>query len=210
MRRVNSSRLIKEKGAERLGRDYEFVEDNVVFEGAIRKSGNSLVITIPSELSKRFMLKDGQKVMIVGMTGKGSVMEGAIKVMLGAFRVEERAYSIKFKVSKKVDEDLLLEFVERVGYNYGATDYRIHEGEKYFEVELVFGILGMMLRPKSFEDVEAIGDKVRVEARKAGIRLRDLKVVEEVIEHTDVDPSELARFSSRLRHTDRLKWEWVV
>ena len=210
MRRVNSSRLIKEKGAERFGRGYEFVEDNVVFEGAIRKSGNSLVITIPSELSKRFMLKDGQKVMIVGMTGKGSVMEGAIKVMLGAFRIEERAYSIKFKVPKKVDEDLLLEFVERVGYNYGATDYRIHEGEGYFEVELIFGTLGMMFKPKSFEDVEAIGDKVRVEARKAGIRLKDLKVVEEVIEHTDVDPSEIARFSSRLRNTDRLKWEWVV
>lgn len=31
------------------------------------------------------------------------------------------------------------EFVGKEGYNYGATDYLIHEGESCFEVELIKG-----------------------------------------------------------------------
>jgi len=55
-----------------------WIEDSVVFRGAIRRSGNSLVITIPSELSQRLLLREGQEFIIYGIGRKRPEFEGGL------------------------------------------------------------------------------------------------------------------------------------
>jgi hypothetical protein len=74
-------------------------EDTVSFKGVIRRSGNSLIATIPPELSQRFLIKEGQEYTILGMTRMRPDFEGALQIYLGFFTVYEKAFRVDVEAS---------------------------------------------------------------------------------------------------------------
>ncbi|MEM1525251.1 MAG: hypothetical protein QW372_02375 [Nitrososphaerales archaeon] len=99
----------------------KWVFDTVFFEASIRKSGNSLVITIPPELVRRFLLFEGQKVRLIGGMKKGAQAEGAISINLGRFLVKEMIQGIEFKLIGTQPIDKIPDFVEEIANKYPAT-----------------------------------------------------------------------------------------
>ncbi|MEM1776006.1 MAG: hypothetical protein QW079_03655, partial [Nitrososphaerota archaeon] len=121
----------------------EWVEDSVVFRGAIRRSGNSLVITIPSELSQRFLLREGQEFVIYGIGRKKPYFEGGLQIYLGYFVVNEKIQTLKFRIqSPRESSEKLVTIMKEVGENYLASDVKYRQiDSSEVEVELHFGVL---------------------------------------------------------------------
>ena len=185
-----------------------WVEDSVCFTGTIRRSGNSLIITVPSELAKRFLISEGQEVLIVGLTRRVFNFEGMIGIYLGNFKVKERIYGISFSIDVG-DRNVGIEdfpFIQAIADRYGATGVallRDKEGGR-INVRMLFGcIREVVLKPKTREDVERIMRDLIYEAQKAGVELKDVQVFEEEVEWSDIDPAQI-------KGSDRIKYYWEL
>ncbi|MCL7399021.1 MAG: AbrB/MazE/SpoVT family DNA-binding domain-containing protein [Thaumarchaeota archaeon] len=188
----------------------EWVEDSVVFRGVIRRSGNSLAITIPAELLQRFLLKEGQEFVMLGMSRSRPDFEGAIQVYLGYFIVYEKAFGISLTLS--VDEKLneVLKTLEHLLTKYGATKYtkRILE-ESRLEIKATFGMIadGSFKRMRSKEEVESIMTDMLAELLSMGVKVESSNVFEEILEWRNVDPSMISKLPHKTMEMIRWKWE---
>jgi hypothetical protein len=128
-------------------------EDTVSFKGVIRRSGNSLIATIPPELSQRFLIKEGQE-----YTRMRPDFEGALQIYLGFFTVYEKAFRVDVEASGVGFADL-----ERIFKSHGAGEV----GEKpskegQINVYAVFNTVekDRVKPPKTRESLEGVLQKV--------------------------------------------------
>ena len=193
------------------GHEASRTEDSVIFNGTIRRSGNSLIITVPSELAKRFLINEGQEVIIMGMTRKLFNFEGMIGIYLGNFKVRENIYGISFeiKVSKEGVGMEDFPFIQTIADKYGATGVALVKKDGKINVRMLFGcIREVILKPKTKEDIDKIVKELVYEAEKAGFSLENLKVFEEEVEWNNVDPALLAR--GPVKSSDRIRFYWEI
>ena len=190
-------------------------EGTVVFSATVRRSGNSLVVTIPVELVRRFLLKEGQRVMLMELTRTEFGIEGMIGAYLGVFRIKEKVPVIKLTVSS-VPRGMLkgiLENVERLVSRRGATafKYDYEESSSKLRLEAKFGcIKDKVYRPKTKEEIRGIINELSDLLKEMGATIEETKVnIEEAI-HTMIDPSLVSKSRHLLNGSDAIEWEWVI
>lgn len=195
-------------------------EDSVSFTGTIRRSGNSFVITIPIELIDRFLLQEGQKVRIVGMSKKTFEFQGMISVLLGNFLIKEKVLGIELELSnpelivaeKELESRMVQScpIIERLAEKYEATSFVYDlKGNNRLNVKIFFGIIGKtLLRPKSKVQVEKIGDEIIRNVKAKGVEVLSSEVFEEETEWTIIDPSAIAKYP--YRNSENLRWKWRI
>lgn len=190
----------------------EWVEDSVVFRGAIRRSGNSLVITIPSELSQRFLLREGQEFVVYGIGRRRPYFEGGLQIYLGYFVVNEKIQTLKFKVqSSRESSEKLIMIIREVGENYLASDVKYRQiDSSTIEVELHFGVLAEkgVLRPKSREEIEDIAGSLEFRLRAEGFKILEKEVGEKIVEWRNIDPAMISKAPYKV--TEYLRWRWEI
>ncbi|MCS7133133.1 MAG: hypothetical protein NZ918_05405 [Aigarchaeota archaeon] len=188
-----------------------WVEDSVTFRGAIRRSGNSLVITIPAELSQRFLLREGQELVIYGLSRKGPEFEGSLQVYLGCFVVHEKAPTTVFMV--KVSGDKLRHFQEVVRgleAKYLPSNVNISKLEEdLVKVELVFGAITptAIRRVRVMEEVNSAAAEMEFALVSSGFEVVEKAIVEKIIEWRIIDPAMLSKASYKISEVVRWRWE---
>jgi len=60
-------------------------ENTVSFRGVVRRRGGSLIATIPTELSQRFLKREEREFTIVCMSKFSPGFEGALQIYVGFF-----------------------------------------------------------------------------------------------------------------------------
>ncbi|MCF8884382.1 MAG: hypothetical protein QW655_04825 [Nitrososphaerota archaeon] len=190
----------------------EWVEDSVVFRGAIRRSGNSLVITIPSELSQRFLLREGQEFVIYGIGRKKPYFEGGLQIYLGYFVVNEKIQTLKFRIqSPRESSEKLVTIMKEVGENYLASDVKYRQiDSSEVEVELHFGVLAEkgILRPKSREEIEDVAASLEFRLRAEGFKILEKEIGEKIVEWRNIDPALISKAPYKV--TEYLRWRWEI
>ncbi|MEM0079485.1 MAG: hypothetical protein QXL40_03875 [Nitrososphaerota archaeon] len=190
----------------------EWVEDSVVFRGAIRRSGNSLVITIPSELSQRFLLREGQEFVIYGIGRKKPYFEGGLQIYLGYFVVNEKIQTLKFRIqSPRESSEKLVTIMKEVGENYLASDVKYRQiDSSEVEVELHFGVLTEkgILRPKSREEIEDVAASLEFRLRAEGFKILEKEIGEKIVEWRNIDPALISKAPYKV--TEYLRWRWEI
>ncbi|MEM2909654.1 MAG: AbrB/MazE/SpoVT family DNA-binding domain-containing protein [Nitrososphaerota archaeon] len=188
----------------------EWVEDSVVFRGIIRRSGNSLAITIPAELLQRFLLKEGQEFVMLGMSRLKPEFEGALQIYLGYFIIYEKAFGIALTLS--VDERLgeILKTLEQISAKHGATKCTkrmLEDGKLGFRA--VFGMITDegFKRLRTKEDVESIMTEMLAELLSVGVKVESSSIFEEIIEWRNLDPSLISKLPHKAVEMVRWKWE---
>ena len=188
-----------------------WVEDTVTFRGAIRRSGNSLVITIPAELGQRFLLREGQELVIYGLSRRGPEFEGALQVYLGYFVVHEKAPAVIFKIKAPGDkleqlQKVLNELEEK--YLPSAVNVRKLEGD-LIEVELLFGAItpNAIRRVRSEEEVSAAAAEIEFKLVSSGFEVVEKRITEKIVEWRNVDPARLSKASYKVSEVVRWRWE---
>lgn len=188
-----------------------WVEDAVSFRAAIRRSGNSLVITIPVELSQRFLLKEGQELLIYGLSRSGPDFEGALQVYLGYFVVHEKAPALLMKIDvgdkplrrlqEVVDEVCRRHFPSRAGLRM--------LGESEAEIELVFGAITptAIRRLREVSEVEAAAAELEFALSSAGFKVLEKRIEEKIVEWRGIDPAKLSKAPYKVSEVVRWRWE---
>ncbi|MEM3885102.1 MAG: AbrB/MazE/SpoVT family DNA-binding domain-containing protein [Nitrososphaerota archaeon] len=189
----------------------EWIEDSVVFRGMIRRSGNSLAITIPAELLQRFLLKEGQEFVMLGMSRFRPDFEGALQIYLGYFIVYEKTFGISLTlyIGEKLNE--VLKTLEHLATRYGATKYtkRILEDGK-LEFKAIFGMIadGSFKRVRSKEEVESIMTDILAELLSMGVKIESSSLFEEILEWRNIDPSMISKLPHKA--TEMIRWKWEI
>lgn len=188
-----------------------WVEDTVTFRGAIRRSGNSLVITIPAELGQRFLLREGQELVIYGLSRRGPEFEGALQVYLGYFVVHEKAPAVIFKIKAPGDKlEQLQKVVNELEEKYlpSAVNVRKLEGD-LIEVELLFGAItpNAIRRVRSEEEVSAAAAEIEFKLVSSGFEVVEKRITEKIVEWRNVDPARLSKASYKVSEVVRWRWE---
>ncbi len=180
-----------------------WIEDTVSFRGYVRRSGNSLVVTIPSELSQRFLIKEGQEFIILGMGRKNPDFEGALQIYLGYFVVYEKAPTVFLKIPNVREGQL--EVVKQAAKKLGATYVTNFEDG----VKVTFGSIedGIIKRAKSVEEAKQVASSLITELKSLGVEVEEYSVSEEIIERRDLDPSIVSKAPSKAGENIRYKWE---
>lgn len=188
-----------------------WVEDAVTFRGAIRRSGNSLVITIPAELSQRFLLREGQELVIYGLSRRGPEFEGALQVYLGYFVVHEKAPTAVLKVRASGDRlRQLQEVVREIEVEHLPSSVNIRRlGEDLIEVELVFGAItpSGVRRVKSMEEADSAAGEIEFKLASSGFDVVEKAVIEKIVEWRSIDPAMLSKASHKISEIARWRWE---
>jgi hypothetical protein len=191
----------------------EWEYDNVYFIGQIRRSGGSLVITIPTELKDRFLIREGQKVKIIGVTRKKPYLEGGFLIYLGRFIINEEVLGSKITIEIKEGdvESVLEELREILERDFQATDIFIERvDENRVLIEAYFGIItekGVLLRE---EDVSKRFKKefTRV-AKELGCKVVAMEFFKDVIKWDSLDPSILKRYLVTIPENISYEWKMV-
>ena len=180
-----------------------WVEDTVSFRGYVRRSGNSLVVTIPAELSQRFLIKEGQEFIILGMSRRNPDFEGALQIYLGYFVVYEKVPVVFLRVGELAEGQM--DALDRIAKKHGATEVVKVEGG----VKVVFGSIagGVIRRARSVEEVRQITQALVGEAKELGIEVAEHNVSEEIFERRDLDPSVVSKAPAKASESIRFKWE---
>ncbi|MCX8187822.1 MAG: AbrB/MazE/SpoVT family DNA-binding domain-containing protein [Nitrososphaeria archaeon] len=188
-----------------------WVEDAVTFRGAIRRSGNSLVITIPAELSQRFFLREGQELVIYGLSRRGPEFEGSLQVYLGYFVVHEKAPTAVFKVKSSGDKlRHLQEVVRELEAKYLPSAVKIGKlGEDLVGVELVFGAITptAIRRVRDMEEVSSAAAEMEFMLASSGFEVVEKAIVEKIIEWRSIDPAMLSKTPYKISEVVRWRWE---
>ncbi len=195
-------------------------EEAVSFTGNIRRSGSSYVITIPSELFYRFLLKEGQTVRIYGMTRRTPELQGMVGVFLGSFQVFEKYYGIKI-VARNIEIATIEEegeekaktipVVEEIAEKYSATGMFVDiTDEGKVEIRILFGFITphSILKPKTRQDIEKIMSEIIAEIKRRNGIIEESEIFEEEAEWHMVDPSLIAK--SPYKNSEFLRWEWKI
>lgn len=188
-----------------------WIEDTVTFRGAIRRSGNSLVITIPAELSQRFLLQEGQELVIYGLSRRDSEFEGALQVYLGCFVLHEKTPTVIFKV--RVPEERLKQLQEIMreveGKHLPSAVNLKKLGEDLIEIELLFGAIApnTIRRVRKVEEVNSIATEIEFKLASNGFDVIDKVVTERVVELRNIDPAMLLKASYKVSEAVRWRWE---
>lgn len=187
-----------------------WIEDSVVFKGVIRRSGNSLAITIPAELIQRFQLKEGQEFVMLGMSRSNPEFEGAIQVYFGYFVVYEKVNGLELHIKLKDNVSETLKFLSNLATRYGATKIvkRILDNDS-IEFKMFFGMItdSGLRRPKSIDEIESMKAEILAELYEAGILVLSHKVIEEIVEWRNIDPSSISKLPHKAGEMIRWKWE---
>jgi len=183
----------------------------VAFRGAIRRSGNSLVITIPAELSQRFLLREGQELLIYGLSRKNPDFEGSLQIYLGYFIVHEKALTLTLRVeSEEKNLRKLRETIEKLGKKYLPSRINLRKlKESQAEVELVFGALTpeSTRRVRERREVEAAAAELEFDLSSHGFKVLEKKIEEKVIEWRSIDPARISKAPYRVSEVVRWRWE---
>lgn len=189
-----------------------WIEDSVVFRGAIRRSGNSLVITIPSELSQRLLLREGQEFIIYGIGRRRPEFEGGLQVYLGYFVIFEKVQVVRMKIdlssgSFEKFSSLIREFQEA----YSLTDIKYKESlPSIIEIELYFGVLTErgVIRPKTREEVEEIASSIEFKLKLEGFKVLEKEILEKIVEKKNIDPATISKAPYKI--TEIIRWRWEI
>lgn len=197
------------RGGAKTGQEGQWSYDTVVFTTSIRKSGGSLVVTIPAELAKRFMISEGQKVNLVGVYRAGLQFEGGVLVYLGRFFVRERAVVVRVEVEGSPDAlGDVPDVVESLASRYSASSFIVNEkGEGVVECEIVLSSIsetGVVKRRK--DEAERLLKEFETEMLVRGLKLVRKEVLEEDVEWSSVDPAIINRYTVKLPGNMSLEW----
>lgn len=190
-----------------------WTEGSVTFTATIRRSGNSLVVTIPVELVKRFLIQEGQRVMLVDMTRKVYGVEGMIGIYLGLFKVIEKAPVVRLKIKnyKVLTEDIEkgIPVAEEIARKYEATAIRYETEDEAVDVEIQFGrIKENFIMPRTDEEIKGIAEELRREIEEMGGEVLEIKIEKREVTHTMVDPSVVSKSIHLNKET--IKWKWEI
>ena len=163
-----------------------WTEDAVSFRAVIRCSGNSLVITIPVELSQRFLLKEGQELLIYGLSRSGPDFEGSLQVYLGYFIVHEKASALIMRIDVG-DKSLrrLQEIVDEVCRKHFSSRMGLRMLSKsQAEIEFVFGAITPIAirRLREMSEVEAAASELEFTFSSAGFKVLEKRIEEKIVE----------------------------
>lgn len=185
-----------------------WVEDSVVFRGAIRRSGNSLVITIPAELSQRFLLREGQEFVIYGVGRKQLEFEGGLQVYLGYFVVHEKVPAVRFEVEAG-DGGILDQVLREVEAAYAPSQVRYKQIDERVELEFLFGAITErgIKRPRSREEIDEVASAIEFKLRSKGVKVLKRELSEKIVEWRTVDPASLSKAPYKLAEVVRWSWE---
>jgi len=188
-----------------------WTEDSVVFRGAIRRSGNSLVITIPAELSQRFLLREGQEFVIYGLGRRQPEFEGALQVYLGYFVVHEKVPSARFRIRlEKGDEERARQILKELETKHHPSriHYRVEE-EGVMEVKFLFGAITNkgVRRPRSVQEVEDMAAAIEFELKSNGFEVLERRLEDSIVEWRTLDPSSISKAPYKLAEVVRWAWE---
>lgn len=189
----------------RLENNLSWVEDTVSFRGVIRRSGNSLIATIPPELSQRFLIREGQEYTIVGMTRATPDFEGALQIYLGFFVVLEKAPRLDIAV-----EGLDVQQIEELLKKHGASRIALKRTENnVLHCSALFSAIekSRVKLPKTVEQVNEVLAALKQEVEALGGVVRSAEVSETVVENRQTDPAVLTKAPSKLERSVTWKWE---
>ncbi|HDD42309.1 MAG: hypothetical protein DRN61_05990 [Thaumarchaeota archaeon] len=188
-----------------------WMEDTVTFRGAIRRSGNSLVITIPSELSQRFLLREGQELLIYGLSRKSPDFEGALQIYLGYFVVHEKAPALILRVEAKAEElRRLQEIIERLREKHLPSRVDLRKlSESEVEITLIFGALTpeSIRRVRELKEVEDAAAELEFNLSSQGFKILEKRIEDKIIEWRNVDPAKLSKAPYKVSEVVRWRWE---
>lgn len=180
--------------------------DDVIFDSVIRRSGGSLVITIPPELKRRFMLNEGQPVRLIGVVRKGLYIEGGILIYFGRFEISEEATKVVIEARKKegtiTDDDVkqLSDLFDK----YNITSYYINRIDKdSMKIELIISSIG---EEGATYITSADVNRVLESVKNLGYDVKKIKEEKETLKWHGVDPSNLVRYMTELPENIKTKW----
>ena len=177
-----------------------WVEDTVAFRGAIRRDGNSLVITIPAELSQRFLLRESQELLIYGISERGPEFGGDLQIYLGYFVVHEKLPTARFRVEAD-DLAKLQTIIKEIEREYLPSRVlcKIVE-DRTVELQFMFGAITEkgIKRVRSIEEVEEIASTIEFRLSSEGFNVLERGVEEEIVEWRNMDSALISRAAYRL------------
>ncbi|MEM3386594.1 MAG: hypothetical protein QXN08_02835 [Nitrososphaerales archaeon] len=186
-----------------------WVYDPIYFDATVRRSGNSLVITVPPELTRRMLISEDQPVRIVGAVKIGMMLEGALLIHLGFFSCSERVTAIKCVFTHPSAKDEKLPFIEELIHRYAATDHEIKKVKEGIEVKIYLGsILKNGFRPRSGRELRMVMDELKRLAEAKGYTVNNLEIVEETVNLEGVDPSIVAQ--AQKHSPTKISYKWVI
>lgn len=181
--------------------------DEVAFDSVVRRSGGSLVITIPPELKRRFMISEGQKVRLIGVVRRGLHVEGGILIYLGRFEISESAPKLTYTLRREVAvSDRDIKALTSVLDKYGLTNYYVKSVDDHtVRVEVVVSSIsedGIISLTK--DDVKRVFNEIA----RMGWSVESVEEsVEEVTWH-GIDPSAVTRYVTEI--PENIKTRWVL
>jgi len=190
--------------------DTEWEYDTVSFIGQIRKSGGSLVITIPTELKNRFLISEGQRVRIIGLTRRRPYIEGGLLIYLGRFQVTEEVYGVSIIVdtSKLKNLDMFKEDIYRyLSEEVRATDIVIDEEEGKMVIEAYFGQIAereIISREKDF--LKEVIRRIKEIVKENNGEVIEVKTFKESRRWSSIDPSVIKRYTFSIPETINYRW----
>jgi len=186
-----------------------WVYDPIYFDATVRRSGNSLVITVPPELARRMLISEDQPVRVVGAVRSGITLEGALLIHLGFFSCTEKVQVVKCDLTHPSSRDERLPFVEELAQRYSATDLEVKRVKEGWEVKIYLGsILRSGFRPRSGREMRIIMDELKRQAEAKGFTVTSIEVIEEAVSLEGIDPSIVAQAQ---RHSPtKVSYKWQV
>ncbi len=186
-------------------------EDSVTFRGAIRRSGNSLVITIPAELSQRFLLREGQELLIYGLSKKTPEFEGALQIYLGYFIIHEKAPAAVFKIEAENERLAELQrIVKEIEEKHlpSRVDFMKLEGST-LEVAFIFGAVTptAIRRVRERMEVEAAASEIEFKLTSASFKILEKKIEDKIVEWRNIDPAKISKAPYKVSEVVRWRWE---
>ncbi len=201
------------RSEDRMNQD-EWEYDTVFFVGQIRRSGGSLVITIPTELKNRFLISEGQKVRIIGLVRKKPYAEGGLLVYLGRFIVDEetKGLVVSFELPEDINKDEVLNKIYVFfSSKYQATNILVKSDEKDNKVmmKIWFGSItdkGVIVREENF--LEKVTNDFKEICSEYNIKIEKTEKIVDKIVWDSVDPSVLKRYLFSI--PENIKYEWKI
>jgi len=187
-----------------------WVSDPIYFDATVRRSGNSLVITVPPELARRFLIGEGQAVRLVGSVRRDIQTEGSISVYLGRFICREKVSGLKFTLTNpEIDEELVPNLVSEVARKFSSSEVEVKMRRKgVLECKIYLGSIskdGFTFR--SGRELRMMMTELKSSAEAHNFRVEDMEIFEETVTLEGVDPSVI---NQALRNSpERVKYEWV-
>ena len=183
--------------------------DTVYFIGQIRRSGGSLVITIPNELRNRFLIEERQIVRIIGVTRRRPHIEGGLLIFLGKFSVIEEVEVLNIVVGavKEKEETFKEKILDFLINELNATEVNINRKNNDYEITVEFGqIIENEIIPRD-EDIANLENKIINYLEDMGYQLKKITHSKSIKRWNNVDPSIIKRYSMNPPKSITFEWK---